>query len=247
MIELLENINLEGFTAVIPSVSVGNVGQLASDLLISSLYLKKIGFIWHPSVLPLAGADPYGRTNSPSTGCELYVSTSLKVLICQIRSAVTKTRHFVDDLTNWLKSNKVRRVVILAGSSAHERKDQQLGNVPVRYLFCPLTSAEESKNAKSRNWIELENKDLSGNKSLTYIPGSGLTVKLFNNCMRREIPCSILLNFCSDGDNIPDAFRLVDYFNEWFQLKEKQNLTNWIVPPSWNLFFGANPPVEIFN
>lgn len=29
---------------------------------------------------------------------------------------------------------------------------------------------------------------------------------------------AVLLKFCSEGDNIPDAFVLVNYLNEWLQL-----------------------------
>lgn len=29
---------------------------------------------------------------------------------------------------------------------------------------------------------------------------------------------AVLLKFCSEGDNIPDAFALVNYLNEWLQL-----------------------------
>jgi len=32
------------------------------------------------------------------------------------------------------------------------------------------------------------------------------------------IQMAVLLKFCSEGDNIPDAFALVNYLNEWLQL-----------------------------
>lgn len=174
MIELLENVDLEGFVVIIPSISVGNVGQLASDLLIYSLNLKKLGYVRHPCALPLAGADPFNWSNAPSLGCELYYSSSLKLIVFQIRTAITRSDSFTQDLCTWLKSVKVKQVVILAGSSAHERRDKQLIQEPLRYVFCPLTGAKETENAKRRNWIELENKDvanLSSKKSLSYIPG----------------------------------------------------------------------------
>lgn len=34
----------------------------------------------------------------------------------------------------------------------------------------------------------------------------------------KGIQMAVLLKFCSEGDNIPDAFALVNYLNEWLQL-----------------------------
>lgn len=46
-----------------PALSIGNVGQLAVDLLISSLEAEKIGCLDDPNVLPCVGNDAY--TPSP--------------------------------------------------------------------------------------------------------------------------------------------------------------------------------------
>ena len=43
-----------------PAVSIGNVGQLATDLLVSNLGLKLVGHIHDEDVLPVAGDDAYG-------------------------------------------------------------------------------------------------------------------------------------------------------------------------------------------
>ena len=50
-----------------PSVSVGNVGQLATDLLVTKLKPKKIGMIWHSAIMPLVGGDPYDFSQSDIT------------------------------------------------------------------------------------------------------------------------------------------------------------------------------------
>lgn len=42
-----------------PALSIGNVGQLAVDLLISSLKAEKIGYLDEPNVLPCVGNDAY--------------------------------------------------------------------------------------------------------------------------------------------------------------------------------------------
>ena len=43
-----------------PALSIGNVGQLAVDLLISSLRTERIGYLDDPYVLPCVGNDAYG-------------------------------------------------------------------------------------------------------------------------------------------------------------------------------------------
>jgi proteasome assembly chaperone 2 len=42
-----------------PSVSVGNAGQLAVDLLITKVKPRKVGLIWHSAIMPMVGGDPY--------------------------------------------------------------------------------------------------------------------------------------------------------------------------------------------
>lgn len=33
-----------------------------------------------------------------------------------------------------------------------------------------------------------------------------------------DLPLAVLLLFCSEGDNIPDAFALVNHLNDWLHL-----------------------------
>ena len=53
---------LEGASLVVACVSVGNVGQLAADVLLASLQasgqLTLLSQLHHPAVIPLAGSDP---------------------------------------------------------------------------------------------------------------------------------------------------------------------------------------------
>ena len=49
-----------------PCISVGNVGQLAVDLLINSLRLGRVGYLHDPSLLPLVGNDAFDHT--PQSG-----------------------------------------------------------------------------------------------------------------------------------------------------------------------------------
>jgi hypothetical protein len=54
-----------------PSVAIGNVGQLAVDLLISTTQAKKCKTVWDPSFIPVVGSDPYSTSgNDIATGCD---------------------------------------------------------------------------------------------------------------------------------------------------------------------------------
>ena len=54
-----------------PCVSVGNVAQLAVDLLINSLQLSRVGYLSHDSILPLVGTAAYAHTmNTLHTAAE---------------------------------------------------------------------------------------------------------------------------------------------------------------------------------
>ena len=45
-----------GSTLVVADVSRGNVGQLAADLLITTLQMRRVGYFNDPDVLPAVGA-----------------------------------------------------------------------------------------------------------------------------------------------------------------------------------------------
>lgn len=43
-----------------PALSIGNVGQLAVDLLVSSTGAERVGYLDDPNLLPCVGNDAYG-------------------------------------------------------------------------------------------------------------------------------------------------------------------------------------------
>ncbi|KAL6502522.1 hypothetical protein OROHE_024527 [Orobanche hederae] len=83
-------------TLVLPALSIGNVGQLAVDLLISSLKADKIGYLDDPNVLPCVGNDAYsplplGKLALP---VEAYESSSSALTLVQQRSPVIKVSNY---------------------------------------------------------------------------------------------------------------------------------------------------------
>lgn len=47
-------------------MSVGNVGQLAIDLVISTLCMPKVGYFYTDCLVPMAGNNPYATTEENS-------------------------------------------------------------------------------------------------------------------------------------------------------------------------------------
>ncbi|XP_050794820.1 proteasome assembly chaperone 2 isoform X4 [Gopherus flavomarginatus] len=197
--------DFEGFTLLLPAVSVGNVGQLAVDLVIFTLDMPKVGYFYTDCLVPMVGNNPYATAEENSTelsiNAEVYSLPSKKLVVLQIRSPFVKNKYrsFCQTLLSWVKSSRCAKVILLSSSHAYQCDDQQL-----------------------------------------------------HGCSN-GIQMAVLLKFCSEGDNIPDALALVNYLNEWLQLvKSEQNSTapatpsQWKIPHSWRLLFGSGLPPALF-
>lgn len=106
MIKLTNTEDLSDCTLIIPAVAVGNVGQLAMDLLISNGGFEKIGHIMSPCFIPIIGGNPYlANSTELCTSCDIYHNSEKKIVAIQIRSPVVKklttlfeaVKQFIDD------------------------------------------------------------------------------------------------------------------------------------------------------
>uniref|UniRef100_A0A3Q0SMB5 Proteasome assembly chaperone 2 n=1 Tax=Amphilophus citrinellus TaxID=61819 RepID=A0A3Q0SMB5_AMPCI len=61
-----------------------------------------------------------------------------------------------------------------------------------------------------------------------------------------DLPLAVLLLFCSEGDNIPDAFALVNHLNDWLHLLDDHVNVQKFQRPSWSLLFGSGIPPALF-
>ncbi|KAJ1410443.1 Proteasome assembly chaperone 2 [Sesbania bispinosa] len=82
-------------TLILPALSIGNVGQLATDLLISSMGSERVGYLDDPYVLPCVGNDAYDPFLKETLLFLLkvllpYESPSNALTIIQQRSPVIK-------------------------------------------------------------------------------------------------------------------------------------------------------------
>ncbi|KAM5222134.1 proteasome assembly chaperone 2 [Ctenodactylus gundi] len=254
--------SLAGFTLLVPAVSVGNVGQLAMDLIISTLNMSKIGYFYTDCLVPMAGNNPYATSEDNSTelsiNTEVYSLPSKKLAALQLRSVFIKykSKSFCEKLLSWVAGSGFAQVVVLASSHSYQRDDLQLRSTPFRYLLTPAMQENVQNKINSLNWQEMEKTpclpEMSDSGYCTRIPGGGITKALYDESCSKEIQMAVLLKFVSEGDNIPDALGLVEYLNEWLQIIQPQSdnptasTLPWKIPSSWKLLFGSGLPPALF-
>jgi proteasome assembly chaperone 2 len=74
-VKLNLNANWSDYTFIFASVSIGNIGQLATDLLISTLQMTKCGYVISEYVQPIVGHDAIIlNSNDFSLSCERKTS-----------------------------------------------------------------------------------------------------------------------------------------------------------------------------
>ncbi|XP_029919400.1 proteasome assembly chaperone 2 [Myripristis murdjan] len=250
----------KGFTLILPAVAVGNVGQLAVDLIVSTLSMRRVGYIHTDCLIPMAGNNPYASSAEDAqelhTAAEVYTEAEMKLAVLQIRAPIiqTKSRKFRKLLVSWIKASGFSRTVVLSSSHAYQRDDQQLQSDPLRYLLTPALQKLCGDALKELGWKEMERvaafpglTDTSAEPRL-YIPGGGITKGLFTDSCAEELPLAVVLLFCSEGDNIPDSFTLLNHLNDWLHLQAKpsQEANKWKIPSSWRLLFGSGIPPALF-
>lgn len=239
--KFLTKCDLNGYTLVIPSVAVGNVGQLACDLVISSLHMRKIALLYSPAVIPITGYDPYKITSTSISGCcELYQCAERKIVILLLRAPLVFKygQQFLNELVDKFKAENIKDIIILTSSFAHEKK--HIMTSPFRYVvneLCPHIS-----KLKTLDWVEHEAKG-----ETVKIFGGGFASLLYEIIKEKLVPCLVLYKFASEGDNIPDAYEMVQYLNNIVPLFNDSDFYSQLVHPvSWNLMFGGPPPRNIY-
>nr|XP_004656884.2 proteasome assembly chaperone 2 [Jaculus jaculus] len=253
--------DLTGCTLLMPAVSVGNVGQLAMDLIISTLNMCKIGYFYTDCLVPMVGNNPYATAEENSAelsiNTEVYSLPSRKLVALQLRSIFIKykSKSFCEKLLAWVKSSGFSRVIVLSSSHSYHRNDLQLRSAPFRYLLTPSMQKSVQNKMKNLNWQEMEKSpcipEMKDSELCIRIPGGGITKTLYDESCSKGIQMAVLLKFASEGDNIPDAIGLVEYLNEWLQITKpcsdsKPSTLPWKFPSSWRLLFGSGLPPALF-
>ncbi|XP_023950636.2 proteasome assembly chaperone 2 [Bicyclus anynana] len=240
--KFINDCNVVGYTLIIPSVAVGNVGQLSCDLLISSLNMVKIASIYSPAQIPVIGYDPYDlKSNSLSTSCDIYISDIRKLLVLQLRAPLVHkyASGFLKDVVSTFREKQITDVIILTSSFAHEKK--HILSSPFR--FVASEGNPHTQNVRKANLVKHEE-----NTGEPKVFGGGFASLLYKICLEYKLPCLILYKYCSEGDNIPDAYDMVQNLSNVVPIfAENQDLLTQLKQPvSWTLLFGRPPPQDIY-
>lgn len=217
---------------LMPLCAVGNIGQLACDLIISTLLSRQqcqlVGRIYSPALMPVVGPNAFSARGPPTTSTELYESKQHKLLIIQQRTSYFKElkNTYINELTHWFKQAQFTQLIVLTSSFAQCNPDlSQLGDLsslPIRSMTNRLF---EQQAGAADKWRRLNLKPLPDKSELevvrdglTYLPGSGLTKPLMRACERSSIPAAFLIDFCSEGINLHDCYQVVDVLDRYLGL-----------------------------
>ena len=123
------------------------------------------------------------------------------------------------------------------------------GPSSLRYLTTSQRTVPES-------FIRLESRDRfpglmtdeeasdGGGHDSIFIPGGGICRRVFEACQTRPVAVTLLLKFCSEGDNSMDGVQLAEYANQLTGLQAAGCKLR--LPASWIHLFGAPPPTQMF-
>jgi len=224
------------YSLVLPAVSVGNIGQLAIDVMIASLDVEKVAVIHHPALLQICGYDAFlDEAKSLTSTAELYVCREHKLLLLQIRAPYAKGKR--SEMVGWLSSfsrelvGEGRRVV-LAGLSAAGRHDVQMTEDPFRFYG-------ECKKGKEFPHPALELVPSVDEAPRHYWNGSGIT-----KCLVKDSGIEAALLYLDEGNNGEHAARFAVAVLEWLTDTACDAVK---FPPSWKFLFGVETPQALYG
>ncbi|KAJ1822167.1 Proteasome assembly chaperone 2 [Coemansia sp. RSA 2599] len=251
----------QGSTLLVPAVSIGNVPQLAVDLLINTLQTSRIGILDSPSLTPISGTAGYDHLGSEtrSLPLEVYQTKDAKWTILQQRSPPLPKHHrkFASELLEYIKSGGFSRVVVLASSDAALRTDALIDGSQIRTLSVDCLDEELAARLKELSLGELSS-EASGystgggadglKPTLRRLHAAGVTRPLVELCKQAGVPIFAMVSFVNEGDNIPDAIALANAANTVLGVADtgRSEVPQWRPPQSWQWLMPSAVPDELF-
>lgn len=233
---------LKGCTLIVPDVSVGNIGQLAMDLIIETMQAELVGQLVEDdnvyTLLPCVGSTSFSHLSSetgPSYPLELFViKFSSPLYLVQQRSSPAPGLQgaFAASLVDWAHGQGVNEIWTLGSLDGRFRRDRQLTGSQLR----SYANGKQQDACAHAGILPLEDDwfaDLPLEKRL--LPPWPLHKACRTS--ETEMTCASILIFASEGNNVPEAHLLanaavttVPGLRSRFQ---ELNSPPWRPPPSW--------------
>lgn len=278
VIEQGKQLHQDCSTLLLPALSIGNVGQLAVDLLVSSTRAERIGYLDDPYILPCVGNNAYGPIpcGDLALPLEAYDSPANALTLVQQRSPVVQGMmiEFAKNLADFAVASGKKHIVVLSGLDfgRWQRIDMSSG-LQTYYLsstnsdgtdeYCEQLGWKrlQEYNPAQRSWKYLsalaEGNPLEENRlpfedeleEEDYYPSLPFAA-LFSCFKAKGLKVTCLLCYCSEGDNIPDAFHLAEAACKLLRLSPENfhgdEGSKWLIPFSWKTVYGPPPDMSIF-
>jgi len=226
----------QGSTLVLPIVSVGNVAQLASDLIIASLSLSRVDILDPSCLIPVAGPREDGK-RGVTTPIEVYGNAGGKLFVIQQRSpAVSAMKdRFTSQLGAFIKAAGFANVLLLTGVDVMARQDRHMSS-PLYHFAATARSTpfEDRLTLTTPAYLK------SPTPTLPPVPGSGLARRLLDVLNKEDLEgtaVGVLLQFVMEGDNRGDAKFLAEFATKVADVA----VTEWKEPPSWRIGLFGTP------
>ncbi|XP_071717482.1 uncharacterized protein [Rutidosis leptorrhynchoides] len=265
-------------TLILPALSIGNVGQLAVDLLIASTKAERIGYLDDRNILPCIGNDAYTPTppGDLALPLEAYESPSSALTFIQQRSPVVKGMmvEFAKNLADFAVASGKKDIIILSSLDFGRWQTIDMSSgMQIYYLSntnvdgsdesCEKLGWKKMKeyDPNQKLWKHLENlakADVSDDDishleddlgEEDYYPSLPFAA-MFSSFKAKGLKVICVLCYCSEGDNIHDAFQLADAACNLAGISPDTFKGNgdgkWVIPFSWQSVYGPPPDMSLF-
>lgn len=230
----MESVN--GSILVIPSISIGNIPQLAIDLLIHTLNFKKVATLSDKYLYPFVSPVDYASQNQEtapsgiSLPLEVYFSKENQITLLQQRSPLMPgfaQAHVEEVLVPYIERGKFKHIVFLSLSDAGLVENIAPGGISI-YTNEDLLS----DRLHTLQILESEIQPLANS------PGKGSQYEeALLNILSKSGNLSIFVSYVYEGDNFFDAHVLATKVVEALKVEQRP----WKTPVSWFGVYGDKP------
>lgn len=228
--------SISGSVLVIPSISIANIPQLASDLLIHTLDFVKVATLSDKYLYPFVSPVDYTPDNAESgpkgisLGLEVYFSEKHQISMLQQRSPLIPgfaLNHVEEVLVPFIEAGKFKHIVFLSLSDAGLVEHIAPGGISI---YTNEDLLNDSLTGLHISESEIQPLGKSPGRDTQYEEG------LVKACSKNG-NFSIIVSYVYEGDNFFDAHVLATKVAEVLEISPGP----WKTPVSWFGVYGDKP------